>query len=105
MAASRDKAAIRDPFISPAHLTKPERWPLPEGSIYEGVGVFRHAAFFIIRSPWHDPEILLYCYKSTSRKVRRMLKALAPSFALICQPVQKISPKKTGPRKSETDST
>ena len=25
------EAAIRDPFISPAHHTKPERWPLPEG--------------------------------------------------------------------------
>ena len=29
--------AIRDPLTSPAHLTKPERRPLPEGSIYKGV--------------------------------------------------------------------
>ena len=29
--ASRDFVAIRDSFISPAHLTKPERWLLPEG--------------------------------------------------------------------------
>ena len=31
------KAAIHDPFISLAHLSKPERWPLPEMSICEGV--------------------------------------------------------------------
>ena len=36
-AASRDLAAIRDPFIGPAHLTKPERLPMLERSIYEGV--------------------------------------------------------------------
>ena len=35
-AASRDLAAIRDPFISPVHLTKPERWPLPEGPCTKG---------------------------------------------------------------------
>ena len=35
--ASRDLAAILYPFISPAHLTKKGRWPLPEGSIYDGV--------------------------------------------------------------------
>ena len=29
-------AVIRDPFISPAHLSKPECWPLLEMSIYEG---------------------------------------------------------------------
>ena len=29
-------AAIRDTFISPAHFTKPERWPLPEGPYTKG---------------------------------------------------------------------
>ena len=33
--ASRDLAAIRNQFINPAHLTKPECWPLSEGSTYE----------------------------------------------------------------------
>ena len=30
-------AAIRDPFISPAHLTKPERLASAGAAIYEGV--------------------------------------------------------------------
>ena len=30
------QAAIRDPFISPAHLTKPEGWPLLEGPYTKG---------------------------------------------------------------------
>ena len=34
-AASNGLAVTRDPFIIPAHLTKPESWPLPDGSIYE----------------------------------------------------------------------
>ena len=40
---------IRDPFISPAHLTKLERWLLRGGG-----GLLHHVAFFNIWSQWQD---------------------------------------------------
>ena len=59
--ASRDLATIRDPFISPAHLTKPERWSLTGGGgAYTKGCLSRHVAFFNIRIVWQDPEILIY---------------------------------------------
>ena len=47
------QTAICDLFISPAHLTKPERWPLPEGPYTKGW----LTAIFNIRNQWQDPEI------------------------------------------------
>ena len=57
-AAGRDLAANRDPFISLAHLTEPERWPLLEVP-YTKRWLLRHVAILNIGSQWHDPEILL----------------------------------------------
>ena len=74
-------SAIRDSFISPAHRTKPERRPLPEGSYTKG-GVFRHVAIFNIRSPWQDPDILLlfFVVRVYHEKLGRMPKSLVPKF-------------------------
>ena len=63
--ASRDLAAIRDALISPPHLTKPERWPLPEGPLRRG-GLLHNVAIFNIGIQWQDPEILTFCYKNIS---------------------------------------
>ena len=73
-------AAIRDPFISPAHLTRPERWHLPEGTYTNG-WLIAPGCDFNIRSQWQDPEILLlllFCYKNILRKIRSH--ALVPKF-------------------------
>ena len=59
--------AIRNPFISPAHLTKPERWHLPYGSINEGVVYCAMSHFLNIRSQWQDPEISIFCYYERAR--------------------------------------
>ena len=76
-AASRDLATIRDLFTSPVHLTKPERWHLPEGSISEGMAYC--TMIFNIRRQWQDPEMFLFirgCYE----KLGRMLEPLVPKF-------------------------
>ena len=43
-------AATLDPFISPAHLTRLERWPLPEGSLYEAVAYCDMSHYLTLRS-------------------------------------------------------
>ena len=49
-------------IISPAHLTKPERWSQPEGSLYKGAAycAVRHVTVFNSRSQWQDAENLIF---------------------------------------------
>ena len=66
-------AAIRDPFISPAHHTKRERWSLPEGPYTKG-GLLRHVAIFSIRSQWQGPEIRFVVIRVYYEKLGQLLK-------------------------------
>ena len=49
-------------IVSPAHLTKPERWSQPEGSVYKGMAycAVHHATIFNSRSQCQDAEILIF---------------------------------------------
>ena len=74
------QVAIRGPFISPAHLSKPERLPLPEeGSIYKGVAYCATSRFYI-RSQRQDPQIVTFAIRVYCEIYCCMLKHLVPRF-------------------------
>ena len=75
------QATIRDPFISPAHLTKPERWPLPEGSIYEGVGYCAMPQLLTLRANGKALTFgFFFCRNVYNEKLGHMLKLLVSKF-------------------------
>ena len=58
---------IRDPFLSPAHLTKPERWSLTEESIYDRVANCAMSSFLTLRD---NGKTIFLCYRSILGNIR-----------------------------------
>ena len=98
------KAAARDRFIGPAHLTKPERWPQPEVTMYEGVAYCAVSHILTLGANGEinfDFLLKKYLYDG---KIGRMPKPPAPKFRsdLGIVPFKRYR-RKIAPREAETD--
>ena len=79
---------------APAHLTKTERWPLPEGSICKGVGYCTIPQFLTLGANGKALKLGFFVIRVYYEKLVHILKPLVPKFRPdLCASLKDIAEK------------